>query len=276
MLDVNVNYTGTGDGYLDYPYYTGFSPVPLADTAGFERGRSDSSVPQVQSSLLTGESYHDCQYSTTEQNYSFDPYDGGRSEFLDPRVVRRPYGEASRTHLDFGIAQTTPIVSDEAVVSEPTNPLLFSPAAGTVGNEGATQVPTELPPVGVSNLGTQHSSKRKRSASPDCRDEGKRAQRKKRRHPAAREWAQVSLAGIVLTQKGTLTTVVLDFPDHYTLAHAPRFPHGGTDCVPIAKCAESLATPALEWFHGRGGREKARRDQSPRCIEPPLLSSRWP
>jgi len=246
VLDVSVNYTGTGDDYLDYPYYTGFSPVPPADTARFERGGSESSFPRVQDSPVTGDSYHDGQYSTTEQNYSFDPYDGGRAEFLDSRAAGRSYGEASGTHLDFGIAQKTPIVFDEAIVSEPTDPLLFSPATGAVGNEGATQVPTESLPVGVSNLGTQRSSKRKRSASPDCRHEGKRTRRKKRRQPAAREQAQVSLAGIVLTQKGTLTTVVLDFPDHCTLAHAPRFQHGGTDCVPFTKCAERLATPALE------------------------------
>jgi len=276
VLDASVNYAGTGDDYLDYQYYTEFSQAPLADNPEFERGGSESSFPRAQSSPATGGSYHSGQYSTTEQNYSFGPYDGERTGFLDSGVAGRSYGEASGIHLDFGIAQTTPIVSDEPVVSEPTDPLLFSPAAGTVGNEGTIQVPAESPPVAVSDLGTQRSSKRKRSASPDYGHEGKRTQRKKRRHSAAREQAQVSLTEIGLTQKGAVTTVVLDDPDRCTLAHAPRFLHGGTDRVPIAKCAERLATPGFERFHGRGGREKARRDQSPRCLEPPLLSSRWP
>jgi len=263
------------DDCFDYQYYTEFPQAPIADTPGFERGGSSSSIPRAQGSSVTGESYHSSQYSTAEQNYSFDPHDGEGAGSLDSEVAGCSYGQASGTHLDFGISQANSIVSDEAVVVEPTNPLLSSPAASTVGNKGGTQVVAESPPVDVGNLGIQPSGKRKRPASPDSGHEGKRTQRKKRRHSAARGQAQVSLTGIVLTQKEGVIAVDLDDPDHCILAHASRFPHGGTDCVPIAKCTERLATPALERFHGSRGRGKARRDQSPRCLEPPLLSSRW-
>jgi len=222
----------------------GWQPFEIYSDFGISQA---TSIPRVRNSPVTSESYHGGQYSTTEKQYNFYPYDEERAGFLDSGVAGRSYGwQPFAIYSDFGVAQATSVVSNEVVVVEHTNPLLSSPAASTVGNKGATQVAAESPPVDVGNLGIQRSGKRKRSASPDSGHEGQRTQRKKRRHSAARGQAQVSLAGIILTQKGAVTTVVLDFPDHCTLAHAPQFPRGGTDCVPIAKCAERLATPALE------------------------------
>lgn len=155
-------------------------------------------------------------------------------------MAGQSYGVASGTHLGFGIAQATPIIPDEAAVAGTINPLL-SPPAGMLGNQGATQVPAESPPVGVNNLGiqrSQRSNRSKGSASPYYRHEGKGIRRQKQRHFAARGQTQVSLIGTELTQKGIVTAVVLDDPGYYALAHAPRFLRGGTDRVPITKCAE--------------------------------------
>lgn len=261
MLDAGVNYNGAGDDYLDYWLHSELLPMPLADPLGFECGGNESFIPQGQDSFVTGGPYLGGQYSITEQNHSLSLSDAEKLRFLDPEMTTWP-NEASFDEC-FDSAQATPVFSNEVAVVGYTNPLLFPPA----GMVGTTQVPAELPPVDVNNLGTQRSSTRKQPASQDYRHEGERT----KYNSAAREQTQVSPAGIVgPTQKGILTAIVLDDPGCHTLVHAPVSLYRETGHVQIAKCAERLATSAFDRFHGPGGREKAGRDQSPRRLEQAL------
>ena len=252
-----------GSDYSNHEHCTGFPPTHPADLPWLGHGGSESPGPIPRASHFVD------QHSGAEQNYGFGPYGEDRTGFLDSGVAGRSYETASGIDLAFDISQATPIVSDEAVVTGPTDTISPPPAA-MVGNRGATQAPAELSPMGVNNLEIKRSGRRKRSASPDGRDKGKHTQRKKRRHSSAREQPQVSLAGIGLTRKGVVTTVVLDSTDCYTLAHAHKSLRGETDRVPTTKCTEQPATSAFDQFRGLGGRAKARRDQSRRCLEQTL------
>jgi len=242
--------------------------MPPTDTPESERVESGPSIPRTRSSSVTGGPYLGSQYSTTEQIHNFGFSDGARPGFLDSEVASQSHRAPFETPPRFYTARAIPIVSDRVAVVRHADPSL-PPPAGMVGNRGTTHVPAELPPLGVNNLGS--SRRRKRSASPDCVHEAKRACRKER-HLAARGWqTQVSLTKIVLVRKGIMTAVVLDRPDHHPfIAHAPRSLPGGTDRVQIAEYAERLATSAFDRFQGTGGREKARRNKSRRCLEPIL------
>jgi hypothetical protein len=267
VLDASVNYNGMGDDYIDYQCYT-----PLANASEFERGGSEFSIPRAEARSATVRSYLSGQYSTTERNRSPSLSDGETPGFQDSEVASRPHGGSFEVRPYFYTAHAIQIFSEEVAVVERTNPLL-SPPASAVWNQGTTQASTEPPPVGVNDHGIQRPSRRKRSASPGGRHKGKRTRRKTKRHIAAREQTQVSLAGIGLTQKGIVTVVVLNGPGYYTLAHAPRSLHGGTYHVPTTGCAERPATFVFDRVHSPGGREEARRDQPRRCLEPTIHPS---
>jgi len=257
-------YYGTGDDYFDHQNYGNFSPTLLANFPGAGSG-SFSPIPQTQDSPVVDGSNLGGQYSSTWQDSNLYLLDGGRDDFLGSPVAEL-YDRPSNPHPGFDGALVTPIVSNEAAVLEHINSLPPHPA-GMVGNQRVTQVPAESPALPVANekLGIQYSGKRKRSASPDGRPKKKRARRKPRQ-----EQTQVCLIGIYLTQKGIVTTVVLDGSRCHALAHTPRFPRCATDHVRIRKRAE-LEMFASDRIHGLPrGRGQSRRDQPRRRLESTL------
>jgi hypothetical protein len=268
VVDASANYNETGDDYLDYWYSTEFLPTPLAGTPWFEQEGSEPSIPRVQGSPVMDRSYFGSQYSTTEKIHNLSISDGERVGIPDSEAASGFHRPSFETHPRFDSAQATTIVSDQSAVVGRANSLL-SPLAGMAEKRGTTQVPAESPSVDVNNFEIQ-LSRAKRTVSPDRSHERKRTRRKKQQHFAAREQKQVSPAGIRLTYKGIVTEVVLNGPDYYALAHAPRSLCGGADRVPITKRTELAATAPDRFQHGPGGREKARRDQSRRCLESTL------
>ena len=90
-------------------------------------------------------------------------------------------------------------ISPQLLTATPSIHLPFLPPLdSTVGNQGATQVPTESPPMDIDDFGVQRSGKRKRAASPDGERGEKRTRSNKQQQPAARGHTQVSWCGIGL------------------------------------------------------------------------------
>lgn len=188
---MNADHNWTGNNYPNRQPYLEFPPTPPAGSRLFEHGGNESFGPIHRTSHLAA------QHSSAEQNYSLGPYDRERARFLDPGAAGWPYGAASGIYPGFGIAQQIPAAFDEASVAVPINPLSPLPA-GMVGNQRATEVPVQLPPVIVNNPRARRSSRRKLSASPDGRHEEKRIRRRTPQYLIAREQNRVSLAGIDL------------------------------------------------------------------------------
>ena len=164
--DADANHDWTGNGYSNREHYTVFLPTHPTELPWPEHGGNGSPGPIPRASHFFD------RHPGAEQNYGSGSCDEERTEFLDSGVAGRSYETASGIDQSFDISQAAPIVSDEAVVMGPTNPL-FPPPADIIGNRGAIQVPAESQPMGVRNPEIQRSGRRKRSACPDDRDEEK-------------------------------------------------------------------------------------------------------
>ena len=213
---MGVNYNRAGDGFPSHQHPMGF--------------------PQTRSPIEDG-SHLGYQSSSAEQNRNSILYGGEQAGSLDSEAASRSYRSVPEIYSRFEDAPVTSSASGEIDVLGQASPILSLPA-GMVGKQVATQVPAELPSVGVNNDVTRRSSKRKGSASPDGKRDGGAVQRKKRRRLAVQGQSQVSPAGIGLTQKRVVITVFSDGPGPYTSAHAPsvhapRVSRGGTNRVSI-------------------------------------------
>ena len=219
VLGAEVNYNGTGDDFSCYQPSTGF--------------------PQMRSPMEGG-SHLDDRYSSTEQNHNPSLYGGEQAGFPGSEAASLDYLNTIRTRADFGGSSVGPFSSDGIDVLGRADPALSHPA-GMVGNQVATQLPAESPPLGANNFVIRQSSRRKGSTSPDGRRGRRGTQRKNRQRLTVQEQSQVSPAGIGPTRKRVVITVVLAGSRRYLSVHAPRGLPGGTGHVPIRKRAERLA-----------------------------------
>ncbi|KAF9649189.1 hypothetical protein BDM02DRAFT_1945988 [Thelephora ganbajun] len=187
------NYHGTGDDRFDNQPASQYSSTLPAIPFRFEYRMEEFSgpVPRRQGTPMAVGFHLDGQRLSTESNYNHVLYDGEERGFLDSEETGRSHPAATGSQPRFDHIQVT---------SGPADPSLPH-LVGMVGNQGTSQVPAESSSVEVNNTRARSSKKRKQTATPYERREGKRARRK---NPQRQERRQTVPVTSLSTRPGLL------------------------------------------------------------------------
>lgn len=196
--DTNANYNGAGVSCFESQHAAQCPPTPPADIAALRyRGNGVFAGPihLAEDNPAGGRFHLDDQSSSAEPNNNHDLRGRESPRLPDTRETRRLRRmiTGSRPHSDH--IQTKPMVTHTADALGRADPLLPR-LVGVVANGGASQVPTESPPLGIKNVGIQHPTKRKRATTSGGSREIKRPRSKKTQPLDALEMAHVSDVGI--------------------------------------------------------------------------------